>query len=96
MNGLIFILSGLIIKVTFSRVLKPDNRTIVHRLSFFYNFNFYAGLFGSAFFHIEMSRNLSKVENYITFNLSSLFYDRMPSKGDLIVTICLPYSVEIA
>ena len=26
--------------------------------------------------------------------LSSLFYDREPSKGDLIVTICLPYTVD--
>ena len=28
--------------------------------AFFYNFNFYTGLFSSAFFPIEMSRNLSK------------------------------------
>ena len=37
------------------------------------------------------SQTFLEIENCIDLTLSSLFYDRAPSKSDLIVTICLPY-----
>ena len=63
-------------------------------LSFFLQFQFYATLLAPQFLKNVMQATFQKKMIFIALILSSLFYDRAPSKCDLIVTICLPYSVK--